>query len=214
MKKIVTTAILCTALLLTGCSGAKENVTISGNTAVLERAGVSVSFPDSWTVTDMMDMYEEMYSYSGDKYDSVDDMIASMTEDGLSYYVYAASSNGTDDGVSIITISSQDMTPAEDEESIPLEEYARTVHDSTIFEFLANGYKTGDDSSFSQETYGGKTGYLSHFEIIMDNDLYDIMGYSEFMFQIDMDLYSIQVTYFSEEEKAEALSIFDNITAA
>lgn len=205
---------LCAALLLTGCSGAKENVTISGNTAVLERAGISVNFPDSWAVTDMMDMYEEMYSYSEDEYDSVDDMIASMTEDGLSYYVYAASNNGTDDGVSFITISSQDMTPAEDEESIPLEEYARTVHDSTIFEYLASGYKTSADSSFSQVTYGGKTGYLSHFEIITNNELVEIIGYSEFMFQIDMDLYSIQVTYFSEEEKAEALSIFDNITAA
>ncbi len=213
MKKILAIATFCAALLLTGCSKAKETVTIDGNTAILEHAGISVTFPDDWTVQSYDKIYEDMYSHCSDEYDSVDDMIADMTEDGLSHYVYAASNNGIEDHVSIVTITSQDMTPAEDEESISLEEYARSVHDSTIFEYLASGYKTTDDSSFSQENYGGKTGYLSHFEIIMDSDIYSIIGYSEFMFQDSMELYSIQVTYLSEEEKEAALSIFDNITA-
>ncbi len=215
MKKIITTALLAAALLLTGCSDAKRNVTISENTATLEHADISVTFPDEWSVQGSDEIYADMYSsYYQNVYSSVDEMKKELTEGGLSFHVYAASAGSDTDNVSIVTISSQDMTPTEDEESIPLEEYARTVHDSTIFEYLASGYITGDDSSFSQENYGGKTGYLSHFELTTDNGFVNFVGFSEFMFQVDMELYSIQVTYFSEEEKAEALSIFDNITAA
>ncbi len=215
MKKLFTITALCAAILLTGCSDKKENVIIDGNTATLEHAGISIAFPDDWVVQGCDEIYADMYSsYYQNIYSSVDEMKEKLTEGGLSFHVYATSDDSDTDNVSIITISSQDMTPAEDDESIPLEEYARTVHDSTIFEYLASGYMTGDDSNFSQEIYGGKTGYLSHFELTTDNGFVNFVGFSEFMFQIDMELYSIQVTYFSEEEKAEALSIFDNITAA
>ena len=50
MKKIITTAMLCAALLLTGCSKAMGKVTISENTATLEHADISVAFPDDWSV--------------------------------------------------------------------------------------------------------------------------------------------------------------------
>ena len=215
MKRMITTVMLCASLLLTGCSDTKGNVAIDGNTAVLEHAGISIAFPDDWTVQGCDEIYADMYdSYYQNIYSSVDEMREELSAGGLSFHVYATSDGSDTDTVSIVTISSQDMTPAEDEESVPLEEYARTVHDSTIFEYLASGYMTGDDSSFSEEIYGGKTGFLSHFELTTENGFVNFVGFSEFMFQIDMELYSIQVTYFSEEEKAEALSIFDNITAA
>ena len=212
MKKLLTIFTLCSALLLTGCSK-DESISVNGNTASLDRGGITLNFPDGWKLSNEDEIYQNMYDsyYSGD-FASVSEMETALTEYGLTYYIYAASDNN----ISACNVSSQDMTPSEDEESTPLEEYARSVHDSTIFAYLASGYKTGDDSSFSQETYGGKTGYLSHFEIFNADgeEKTFFVGFSEFMFQIDMELYSIQICYFSEEEKAEALSIFDNITAA
>ncbi len=215
MKKIITTAMLCAALLLTGCSKG-ESVSIEGNSATLDNAGITLNFPSDWSLSSVDDIYQNMYdNYYNTTFTSVTEMRSALTEYGLSFYIYADTDNGSGK-LSVCNVSSQDITPAKDETDIPLEEYARSVHDSSIFEYLANGSRTGDDSSFSQETYGGQTGYLSHYEIydVNGEELVFNVGFSEFIFQIDMELYSIQVCYFSEEDKAEALSIFDNITAA
>lgn len=216
MKKLLTILSLCTALLLTGCSKG-ESVSIDGNSATLDNAGITLNFPTDWNLSSVDDIYQNMYdNYYSSNFTSVSEMKSALTEYGLSFYIYADDADNGSDKLSVCNVSSQDITPAEAETDIQLEEYARSVHDSSIFEYLANGSRTGDDSSFSQETYGGQTGYLSHYEIydVNGEELVFNVGFSEFMFQIDMELYSIQVCYFSESEKEEALSIFDNITAA
>lgn len=211
MKKLLTTITLCAALLLTGCSKG-DSIAVEGNSLTFKNAEITINYPEGWDISNGEDVFESMYDTVSDTHADVDDMKAAFEEDGVTYY----SMGYSEDRQSMIVINSLDMTPEGDEDEVPLEEYARTVHDSTIFDYFASGYKTGDDSSFSQQTYGGKTGYLSHFEIYSaDGDEKTFyVGFSDFMFQIDMELYSIQVCYFSEEDKAEALAIFDNITAA
>ncbi len=209
MKKILTTSALCAALLLAGCSDKDETV-ITENEVTLEQAGITISFPESWEIISAEQTYESMfYSYYYEIYDDVDAMKAAMEENGQTYYAQVTS----DGNLCVCNISSLDMTPAEGEEETSLEDYARTVHDSAIFEYLASGFKTTEDSSFSLETYGGQAGYLSHFELLADGGAEPLMGFSEFMFQEDMELYSIQVCYFSMNEKDDALSIFENIIA-
>lgn len=210
MKKILAIATFCAALLLTGCSKG-ENIAVEGNSLTFKDAEITINYPEDWDISNGEVVYENMYDTVSDAYTDIDDMKAAFEEDGVTYY----SMGYSDDRQSMVVINSLDMTSDDGEDEVPLEEYARTVHDSTIFDYYASGYKTGDDSSFSQQTYGGKTGYLSHFEIYSSDEEEKAfyIGFSDFMFQVDTELYSIQVCYFSEEEKEAALSIFDNITA-
>ncbi len=208
MKRTLTIAALCAALLLTGC--AKQEVTVTGSTVAVEQAGFSLNFPEGWEILNAEQTYDSMfYSYYYEIFGSVDEMKAALDEGGQTYYVQATSA----DESCICIVSSLDMTPAEGEEEVPLEDYARSVHDTAIFEYLASGFKTNDESSFSLRNYGGQPGYLSRFELLTEEDTEPLMGFAEFMFQEDMELYSVQISYFSMNSKDEALALLDNMTA-
>lgn len=210
MKKRII-ALLFSAVLLTGCAGKQPAVTADGNSITFNKIGTAISFPDSWTVYTNDGLYEQIYKSYSDIFESAEDMKTALSESGLEYLTYGTSA----DLGSIVTISVQDMTADSSEDiSFTAEEYARSVHDTTIFSYQSSGYKI-KDGSFSETTYGGKSGYLSHMEIISaDEESQLVIGMSEFMFESGTDMYSINVCYSDSDNKAEALSVFESMTVA
>ncbi|MGN0687059.1 MAG: hypothetical protein ACI4KA_03015 [Oscillospiraceae bacterium] len=207
MKKIAICIICAAFLLITACSGSNA-VSIEGNTVVVNSASLSVAFPEGWSITYGDELNKELLSQGG--YKNTDDMQKSFKQDGICYYVRAASA----DDMTIAVVSSQDITPGDGGEWVTLEDYARSVHDSTIFEYYANGFKTGKDSSFSEVHIGEQSGYQSYFEVFTaEEEPVFQFGFSELMLQKDNLVYTVQVSYFTEESKEEALSVFDGITA-
>lgn len=209
MKKILTAIILCATLSLTACSGSSSpTVKTNGNTVTLSDAGVAISFPDSWDVLTGSEMYKDMLKASDN--DDIDKLIEEFEADGL-YYLTSAYSM-TD--ATYVTVSAQDMTPADGDERVSLSDYARSVHDSTIFDFLASGYKTGDDSSFGEAQYGGKSGYLSHFELFLGDTDDFLFGFSEFYFEHETNVYTIQICYYNQESASIAENIFSDMSVS
>lgn len=205
MKKAIFGVVCAAALLLCGCSADDTAVAIVGNTAVV--SGAEISFPEGWTVTSGDALYEQMAEQAGC---TAEELRTSYDEAGLTYYAQASSG----DYAVMAVISSLDMT-LEDGEQTTLADYARTVHDSTIFEYLASGYKTGKDSSFGEVEYGDKQGWLSCFEVFSaDEEPQFMLGFSEFFFQQESCIYTIQVCYFDADKKAEAMSVIETISAA
>lgn len=209
MKKTIIPLILCAALL-SGCAGAPA-VTAEGNKVTFNEMGTSALFPEGWTVYTGDALYEQIYRSYADSFSSAEEMKELLEESGLEYLAYGLS----EDLGSIVTVSVQDMTADTAEEyDSTAEEYARTVHDSTVFSYQASGYRISG-SGFSQETYGGNTGYLSRFEAIStDEEQAFVIGMSEFMFEKGTDMYSIQIVYSAAEDKAEALSVLESMSAA
>ncbi|MBE6901437.1 MAG: hypothetical protein E7478_03095 [Ruminococcaceae bacterium] len=210
MKKILMSIFCAASLLLAACSG-NSAVTVQDGNVILDDISVSVTVPDEWAVTVGKDLYEEMLPLSGYSYSDFDEMTEYYEEQGFTYYARACNSNNTMQ----VVISSQDITPesAEDEQ-VTLADYARSVHDSTIFDYFASGYKTGGDSSFSETNIGGIDGYLSYFEVYTkDEEPEFTLGFSEFFFQRDELIYTVQICYFDKEAKEEALSVIDSIAS-
>lgn len=207
MKKILICALCAATLLMTACSG-DTSITVQENTILLNSADISVSVPDAWTVTSGEALYEEMLPLKG--YSDVNGMIEDHESMGFTYYARTCNSANT----AMAVISSQNITPeSADDEQITLADYARSVHDSTIFDYLASDYKTGKDSSFSETNIGGIDGYLSYFEVFTkDEEPAFALGFSEFFFQRDELIYTIQVCYFDQNAKEDALSVINNIT--
>ncbi len=210
MKKLLTATLLCGALLLAGCSG-NTSAEINNNTITLPQADVSISFPESWEVHTTDETYRSMYDnneYYQSYYGSVEEMKADFDELGVTYHSQAAASDNT---IACI-LTSEDTTPQEGDEAVPLEEYARTVHDSTIFGYLSSGYKTGEDSRFEQTSYGGKTGYISYYELFAEDGEAFNFGFAEFMFDVEQQRYCIEIYYLTPEAKESAFAILDSIT--
>lgn len=209
MKKAFLFVLLFGTLLLSGCSGNSE-IVADGNRVTIPDAGISFDFPENLSVTTGDSIYEALYSgmsFSG--YASADELKKSMEEDGTRYLA-----QGTREDIMVI-ITAQDMTPEEDAEQVTLSDYARRVHDTSIFEYYASGYRTTDKTSLSEATYGGKSGWLSFFELTTAEDEPQYLsGNAEFMFEQGADIYSVQICFFESDDADEALKLFDNISAA
>lgn len=200
---------MCGATLLSGCSGAAE-VTLDGSTAAIPAAGIAMEFPDNYTVITGDEIYRTLggaLSYSA----SAEEIKAEYDENGISYLVHAT------DGSDIIVISAQDMTPDEDTERTTLEDYARQVHDTTIFEYYASGYRTTENTSLSEASYGGKDGWVSFFEVTTaptdGGEPQFVIGYIEFMFESGNNIYCIQVGLSQQTNRETAVQIFGLIEA-
>lgn len=207
MKKLIF-CVICAAILLTGCKGEDTAVKVDGSNITLDNAGIVIAMPDGWEILSGDALYEQMASHSAI---TADELREAYDEAGMCHYARGAS---TDSKVMAV-ISSQNMAPeADGDERVTLADYARSVHDSTIFEYFASDYKTGGDSSFAEASYGDKNGYLSYFEVFTADEASEfIVGFSEYFFEQDQLIYSVQVCYFDEAYKDEAMSVIENIAA-
>ena len=203
MKKAISTLLLCGVMLISGCAKASD-VTADGNRVSLPDAGISIDFPEEYSVLIGDDIYDSLSGVAPE------DAKKENEENGLRYLVQATNDSN------IIFISAQDMTPDEDTERTLLADYARQVHDTTIFEYYASGYRTTSNTSLTEASYGGKDGWVSFFEVILpieDDDPEFIIGYIEFMFENGNDIYSIHVGMQQQTDRDTAAKMFEWIKA-
>ena len=203
MKKILSTLSLCAMIMLSGCAGTSE-VTADENSVSLPKAGITIEFPDEYSILVGDEIYESLSGVSPEEAKKTNE------ESGIRYLVQAANESN------IIFVSAQDMTPDEDTERTTLADYARQVHDTTIFEYYASGYRTTEKTSLSEASYGGKDGWVSFFEVILpieDDDPEFIIGYIEFMFEEGADIYSIQIGMQQQTDHDAASKMFEWIKA-
>ncbi len=206
MKKAISTLALCAVIALAGCAKAAE-VTADGNSVTLSDAAVTIDFPQEYTVI-VGDRIYEVLSGSMSSYSSAEELKAEYEESGIRYLAQAT------DGNTIIVVSAQDMTPDEDTERTTLDDYARQVHDTTIFEYYASGYRTTENTSLTEAAYGGKDGWVSFFEVITPEDESQfVIGYIEFMFEQGSDIYSIQIGLPEQTDRDTAAQMFEWIKA-
>ncbi len=205
MKNLIISALAALALL-TGCNNSA--VTAEGNSVTINEIKLSVSFPDGWEVFGGDEVYAEVYKSYSDTFTSADNMKTALNETGLEYLVYGS----TRDLKSLVTISVQDMTVDADESyELTTEEYARSAHDNTIFSYQASGYKI-QDGSFSEKTYGGKSGYLSTMEIISADEAQQlVIGMWEFTFENKNDVYTVSLCYSDADGKAAVVSVLEGM---
>lgn len=213
MKKTISALAICGIILITGCSDSSE-VTADGNSVSLPEAGITIDFPEEYNVFTGEEIYKSIADeLSPDDSDTAQELIEYMKneheEGGIRYLARAVSDNY------VVLISAQDMSPDEDEESTELSEYALQVHDTTIFQYYANGYRTTENTSLTESSYGGKSGWLSFFEVLLpDGDSAEfLMGYMEFLFEVDTDIYSIEIEMRQQTDKATAQKMFEWIKA-
>ena len=209
MKKVISTLLICGIMLISGCAGSAE-VTADGNSVTLTEAGITIDFPKEYSVLTGDEIYESLSDAMSSNI-SPEEMKKSNEENGLRYLVQATN------GIDIIVVTAQDMTPDEDTERTTLADYARQVHDTTIFEYYASGYRTSENTSLTEATYGGKDGWVSFFEVTEDAEKGSepefVIGYIEFMFEEGADIYSIQVGLPEQTDKTTAAEKFEWIKA-
>lgn len=211
MRKMIIAA-AAGALLLCGCS-AGSGASIDDNGIMrIESAGIGVDLPDGWTAYVGDKMYSLILERYGGEYSGVGEMKKALEAAGQRYIAYALSDGNT----SMAVVTAQDLTTDTQgeklDEPVSASEYARSVHDNTIFEYRASGYMT-EDSSFSEVTLGGKSGWLSSFDVTEnDEDGGLVLGISDFMFPLGDEVCSVQILYSDEGGKQQAAEILDGIS--
>lgn len=200
---------ICGVMLTAGCAGSAE-VTADGNSVTLPEAGITIDFPEEYSVLTGDEIYESL-SGAMSLSASAEELKAEYEESGMRYLAQAT------DGSTIIVVSAQDMTPDKDTERTTLADYARQVHDTTIFEYYASGYRTTGNTSLTEATYGEKDGWVSFFEVTEaaeeGSDPEFVIGYIEFMFEEGADIYSIQIGLPEQTDKTAAAEKFEWIKA-
>lgn len=214
MKKIIAAA---AAIILTvGLSGCAEGygsvsavLTETSDGSSVSAAGLCINIPADWEVYTEGKAYEKLYENSSEDYESADDLRKSYEDNGISYLLYAVNSDKT----AMINFTALTITSDEIGERLSAEEYSRTNHDTAVITFQASGMKI-KDSSFNEEVCGGKSGYLSRYEIYTDEETTQLlMGQSEFIFEQDGKFFSLQTYYNSEEAAQQTAGIFAEISA-
>lgn len=208
MKKAISTLLICGIILTSGCAGSAE-VTADGNSVTLTEAGITIDFPKEYSVLTGDEIYESL-SGAMSSSASAEELKAEYEESGMRYLVQATN------GIDIIVVTAQDMTPDEDTERTTLADYARQVHDTTIFEYYASGYRTSENTSLTEATYGGKDGWVSFFEVMLPSEDAEpefLIGYIEFMFENGADIYSIQIGMQQQTDRDIAATMFEWIKA-
>ncbi len=207
MKKMLAAFAVVTALaLISGCSRAPGAAERDG-AIELPDAGVTVTVPEGWEISTGNAVYETLYDRYGG-YESADEFRSAM-ESEKQYYLACAVKGDS----AALTVTALDMTAADEsdgddgaEEFSPAD-FARSVHDGAIFSCLSEGYTTGGDSVFREETLGGKSGWLSYYELFAPGENGEstfVMGPQEFMFMQGDYMYSVQTSYSDPELRAEA----------
>lgn len=214
MKKMIAAA---AAILLTtgltacaGNGGSSASVTSTESGSGVSAAGIKLSFPEDWIVYTGDDVYSMMFQNSGEGYETADDLKKDYEDAGTTEIFYAVNSGNT----AMLSLSSLEITIDETTgERLTADEYARQNHDTAIFSYQASGLYIRN-SSFAGETLAGKQGFLSHYEICLDEETSQLlMGQSEFTFEQDGKFYSLQTYYHSEDAAAEADTVLAGMTA-
>ena len=192
MKKILTFA-LSGIVFLAGCKQNGTAVRIDGNAVIMDSAELRLDIPEDWSVTAGKEVYDEIFPRYSDIFDSAEDMRKALEEAGEEYIVYAVAA----DSSAIFLVTGQDMS-TESGERTALEELARTLHNDTLFDYQASGYRTGSNSVFEPAEIAGQEGWLSFFEIYLPQE--DGLPTFElaqelFMFEQGNDVYSVQLIY-------------------
>ncbi len=204
-RKIAAFAAAAALLLASGCSSAPAAYE-DGSAIVLKDAGVIVSVPEGWEISTGDDVYERMYYRYGGYEDA--EAFKSAMESEKQYYIACAVKGDA----AVLTVTALDMSAGDEEDTEGGEEfspadYARSVHDGAIFSCLSEGYSTGGDSVFTEETLGGKSGWLSYYELFApgeDGEKVFVMGQQEFMFMHGELMYSVQTSYSDPELRSDA----------
>ncbi len=209
MKRIIIAAATAAAILMsvTGCS-AQNGATSTENGWRISGINTVIDYPDHWEVYTGDELYEMVYSYYNGGFEDAQDMKELMALDGLEYIIFGADAETG----SSVTVSVQDMTVGEEHPTA--EEYARSVHDTALFTFMANGYTTNGTGAFVEAELAGNKGYLSQYQLYDPETDEFVQGGAEFMTQLGDDMYSIQVAYCYETEMEEAMSVLEGITSA
>lgn len=208
MKKAISTLAICAIMTLSGCAGSAE-VTADGNSVTLTEVGITIDFPEEYSVLTGNEIYETL-SGSMSSYSTSEELKKQSEENGIRYLAQATCDS------TIIVVSAQDMTPDEDTERTTLADYARQVHDTTIFQYYASGYRTTENTSLTEASYGGKDGWVSFFEVLQpaeDAESEFRIGYIEFMFEQGSDIYSIQIGFLEQTDFDTAAEMFEWIKA-
>lgn len=184
MKKRLLCAVFALTALLSGCSA--DKVTVNDNSVEVSSAGVSIGFPEDWKIFTGDDIYDVTYSRNPDDYASAEELKKDMEENGEHYIVYAESP-GED---ALALFSSQSLKDSANEE-LTAGSLARTTHDSTVFEYRVNGYYT--ESSLTEETMGGVSGWLSDITIFEEQGAEALSEQREFMFEKDKTVFSLRI---------------------
>lgn len=204
-KKLAAFAAAAALLFASGCSSAPGAYDDGGN-IVLQDAGVTVTVPDGWEISTGDDVYEALYYRYGGYEDA--EAFKKAMDDEKQYYLACAVKG--DEGS--LTVTALDMASGKEDDTEGAEEfspadYARSVHDGAIFSCLSEGYSTGGDSVFREEALGGKSGWLSYYELFApgeDGEKVFVMGQQEFMFMQGDYMYSVQTSYSDPELREDA----------
>lgn len=200
-KKVFIPAVLGISLMA-GCSS-EAGVHVEENTVMIDSAGLRLDIPESWSVMTGKSIYEEIYPRYSDAFDSAAELEKALKEAGEEYIVYALPA----DSSAVLVVTLQDMTP-ETGERPTLEKLARTLHDGTLFDYQASGYRTGSNSVFEQTEIAGREGVLSFFELYLPQEVAQEtseprfeMAQELFMFEDGNDVWSIQ--FICSEKESE-----------
>lgn len=193
------------AVLLCGCS-AGYGAKVSGGVVVAQPAGIRVEMPEEWNVYGASSVYREMYKRSGGAYESAAAIKKEYESEGQRCLALGESA----DASVICMVTVHDLENDGAEQAQPAD-YARTVHDSTIFEYLAAGYRTGSDSSFTEGSEGGLDCWTSHFELFLPDEdggeAQFVLGQTEYLFSMGDDMYSVQLVYSTPDGREQAQSV-------
>lgn len=186
IKRILcTVTALAAAALLCGCSG--KDATLNGdNSARVPSAGIDLRFPADWAVYTGDDIYEITYSRDPDGYGSAEELKKDAEDNGERYIVYAEAP-GED---ALALFSSQPLEGGANED-LTVGTLARAVHDNIVFEYRMNGCYT--ESSLSEETMGGVSGWLSDVTVFEEQGAEALCEQREFTFEKDKTVYSLRI---------------------
>lgn len=215
MKKIIAAA--AAAILITGltaCTGG-EVLTASlqenadGKGASL--CGMNIDFPKDWEVLTGDRIYEKLFENSSEGYSTVEELKASYTDSGMCYLLYAVSPEQT----AMVTVTALKIVPDENTgEQLTIDEYARVYHDNSLFSLQASGLGI-KNAVFSEKTIGGRSGWLSAYEVYPDTESEEmLMGQSEFFFEYSGNFCSLQTYYYTAEAGELTDGIIAGITSA
>lgn len=203
MKKRFAAVALAAVMLLGGC---KSSVKLSENRAVFQNEGFAVELPEDWVVYTGKDIYKEISEVSGE---DAGELQKSDEKAGLRFLLLAKSPDET----VTLNVTAQSLAVDSDgneiAEPMSAEMYARSAHDSALFDYFASGFRSGGDSVFEEETVGGNKGWHSYYEIYLPEEegggfLY---GQSEHLFGIGDEVFSVQTAYVSQDSRQSAENV-------
>lgn len=203
-KKLCALA-LAGVILMSGC--AKESARMDGNAVIIDLTELRLDIPEDWNAMTGDDVYKEIYPQYSNEFDSAEDMKTAFEEMGERYIAYAVS----EDSSALLLAAVQDMTVGEERPT--LEALARTLHNDTLFDYQASGYRTGSNSVFELTELGGREGWLSFFELYIPEEEEPVfeMAQEMFMFELNGDVYSFQLIY---SDKDSGLKLGDMLSKA